>query len=406
MTDVLDRTAAAATVEGTVAPGFEAVADAFRVNFAERGEVGASVCVMHEGRTVVDLWGGVADKASGRPWKQDTVSIVFSCTKGAAALCLHMLAERGLVRYEDPVERYWPAFAQNGKAGTTVEMMLAHTAPVPHYRQPLKALAYCDYDHMVELTEREEAFWAPGSRQGYHAVTYAWTVGHLVRLIAGQPLGAFFREQVAGPLGLDFHIGLPEDHHGRVAPMIAPDSSEVNFQSKFTQALMGEPGSLPQLFMTNNGGFDFNAPAALMAEIGSANGVTNGRGLAGLYAPLAQGGGGFVSEDRLHRMRRAVACTHDDATLRQPMRFGLGYMNSIDNRAAGADSVVLGEFGFGHVGMGGSLGFADPEANLSFGYSMNRMGAGILLNARGQSLVDAAYRSLGYRSSESGAWRR
>ena len=148
------------------------------------------------------------------------------------------------------------------------------------------------------------------------------------------------------------------------------------------------------------------SPYSLTAESGSGNGVTNARGLAGLYAPLAEGGAGLVSTERMHRMRRPVACTHEDATLRQPMRFGLGYMNSTDNRGGGGDSVVMGEFGFGHVGMGGSLGFADPEAGISFGYSMNRMGAGILLNARGQSLVDAVYESLGYASNASGAWRR
>lgn len=404
MTDVLDKPAAV-RVEGSVAPGFEPVAEAFRANLAERGEVGASVCVVREGRTVVDLWGGTADPKTGRAWDRDTVSIVFSCTKGAAALCLHMLAERGLVDYADPVERFWPAFAQGGKAGTTVADMLAHTAPVPHYREPIKPGGYLDWDYMVARTEAEPAFWAPGSRQGYHAVTYAWTVGNLVRLIAGEPLGAFFQREVASRLGLDFHIGLPEEHGPRVAPMIPSLPEEADPNSRFTQCLLNEPDSLPALFLTNGGGFDFNSRECHAAEVGSANGITNARGLAGMYAPLSQGGGGLISADRVARMGRVVAATHDDATLRQPMRFGLGYMNSIDCRDGRGDSVILGERAFGHVGMGGSIGFCDPEAGFSFAYTMNRMGAGILLNPRGQSLIDAAYESLGWRSNVGGAWR-
>ena len=140
------------------------------------------------------------------------------------------------------------------------------------------------------------------------------------------------------------------------------------------------------------------------AEMASANGITNARGLAGLYAPLANNS--FLKPETIARIGRVSAATHDDATLRQPMRFGLGYMMSTDNRQLGGDSLILGERAFGHVGMGGSVGFADPEAELSFGYTMNRMGAGILLNDRGQSLVDAAYRGLGYRSDASGAWRK
>jgi CubicO group peptidase (beta-lactamase class C family) len=269
----------------------------------------------------------------------------------------------------------------------------------------VKPGGYADFGYMVERVAAEPAWWAPGTRQGYHGVTYAWTVGNMVRLAAGEPLGTFFKRQVAEKLGLDFHIGLPESEEHRVAPMISADPAEVNFESKFFQAV-AQQGSLPQLFLTNNGGADFNSREIHAAELGSANGMTNARGLAGMYAPLANGGGGLLKPDTIARMGRVSAATHMDATLMQPMRFGLGFMMSTDNRDVGGYSLILGETGFGHVGMGGSLGFADPDAELSFGYTMNRMGAGILLNARGQSLVDAAYRSLGYTSDASGAWRR
>ncbi len=392
-------------IQGHCAPAFEPVRAAFARNFTEHAEVGASVCITHQGETVVDLWGGMADRKNEAPWERNTVSIVFSCTKGATALCAHMLAERGKLDLYADVAGLWPEFAVAGKAGTNLANMLAHTSPVPHLREPVRQGGYADWEYMVARVAAEPAWWSPGTRQGYHGVTYAWTVGQMVRLAADEPMGVFFKREIADKLGLDFHIGLPQSEEHRVAPMIAADPSEVNFQSKFFQA-MAEQGSLPQLFLTNNGGADFNSRQIHAAEMGSANGITNARGLAGMYAPLANGGGGLLSPETIARMGRVSAATHEDATLMQPMRFGLGFMVSTDNRASGGDSLLLGETAFGHVGMGGSVGFADPEAGLSFGYTMNRMGAGILLNARGQSLVDAAYSVLGYGSDRSGAWRK
>lgn len=393
------------TISGSCDPQFTGVLAEFRRNFEERKEVGASVAITHHGRTVVDLWGGLADPATAAPWTRDTVSIVYSCTKAATALCLHMLVDQGRVTYETLVGDIWPAFASHGKEATTVGMMLAHTSPVPHVADPIKPGGLADWDYMTARIADEPAHWEPGTRQGYHGVTYAWTVGQLVRLVSGMPLGEFFQQNIAGPLGLDFHIGLPESEEGRVAPMIAPDPAEINFGSAFFRAATTQPGSLPNLFLTNLGGADFNSREIHAAEIGSANGITHARGLAGLYSPLANGGSGLVSADTLHRMGRVSAATHSDAVLHQPMRFAMGFMTSTDNRAAGGDSLILGENAFGHVGMGGSIGFADPAQGLSFGYTMTRMGAGILLNARGQSLIDAAYRAVGMNSDASGAWR-
>lgn len=392
-------------LQGHCAPAFAPVLEAFRANFAERREVGASVCISHQGATVVDLWGGVADPETQRTWDENSISIVFSCTKGAAALVAHMLAERGQVDLHADVADVWPEFAQGGKAGTTLAMMLSHTAPVPHLREPIRPGGICDWDYMVERIAAEPAWWAPGTRQGYHGLTYAWTVGQVVRLVAGKPLSEIFREEIAEPLGLDFWIGLPEEHEPRAASMIAADPAEVDFGSRFFRAVTTEPGSLPQLFLANNGGANFNGREVHAAEIASANGMTNARGLAGMYAPLAQGGGSLVSEETLARMSRVVAATYEDAVLMQPVRFAQGFMASMDNRRGAGDSAILGESAFGHVGMGGSIGFADRQAQMSFGYTMNRMGAGILLNERGQSLIDAAYRSLGWRGNGGGAWQ-
>ena len=393
-------------ISGQCAPEFLGVLAEFRTNFVERNEVGASVCLSHEGRTVVDLWGGLANPETGAAWEKDTISIVYSCTKAATALSAHMLVERGLLDYDMLVGDIWPGFATAGKEETTIAMMMSHTSPVPHLRDAIKAGGIADWDYMVDRVAAEEAHWQPGTRQGYHGLTYAWTVGQLVRLASGKPLSAFFRDEVATPLGLDFHIGLPERDEPRVAPVIASDPAEVNFKSRFFKAVTTEPGSLPQLFLTNQGKANFNSREIHAAEIGSANGITNARGLAGMYAPLANNGGQLLREETVQRMSRVCAATQMDAVLMQPMRFSMGFMASTDNRRQGGDSIILGDGGFGHVGMGGSIGFADPSVKLSFGYTMNRMGAGILLNPRGQSLVDSAYQSLGWRSNASGAWQR
>jgi len=409
MTQINEQLPAGQTIAGFCAPEFTGMLDAFRANFTERDEVGASVCLVLAGEPVVDLWGGWTSPATeaepAAAWEQDTISIVYSCTKGAAALCLHRLVEQGKIAYETKVADVWPAFAAGGKEATTVAMMLCHTSPVPHVREPIRPGGLTDWDYMVGRVEAEEAFWEPGTQQGYHALTYAWTVGNLARILAGKPLGVYFAEEFAGPLGLDFHIGLPEDCEARVAPMIAPNPAEINFASRFFQHVTGKPGSLPALFLGNQGGANFNSREIHAAEIASANGITNGRGLAGLYAPLANGGAGYFKPETIQRMGRVTAATMSDAVLMQPMRFAMGFMASADNRANGADSLLLGESAFGHVGMGGSVGFADPDAGIGFGYTMNRMGPGILLNARGQSLVDAAYMGLGWSSNASGAWR-
>ncbi|HZZ89395.1 MAG TPA: serine hydrolase domain-containing protein, partial [Caulobacteraceae bacterium] len=307
--------------------------------------------------------------------------------------------------------RYWPEFGAEGKDAAQVSMMLDHSVGVPAIREPLPKGSVYDYDYMCQRLAAEAPFWAPGARNGYHGLTSAWTVGEMVRRSTGKRMGRFFADEVAGPLGLDFWIGLPEDEEGRVAPMIGYPPDDKARNSRIALAMRADPMSPTGRFMLNGGGFEPNTRAGHAAEIGSGNGITNARGLAGLYAPLANGGAAngvrLVGADTLTRMARVSVATHDDATLRIPTRFSLGYMKSMDNRAldnAEDCSCVLSEPAFGHVGAGGSLGFADPECRMSFGYAMNRMGAGILLNDRGQSLVDAAYRALDYRSNAGGAW--
>lgn len=402
----IERPTPTGKVIGTCDPRFTGVLDAFVENFTARDELGASLCITVDGATVVDLWGGLKTPG-GEPWGSDTVCVVYSSTKGASALCAHMAVDRGLLDLDAPVTNYWPQFGQAGKEAALVSMMLDHSVGVPGIREPLPPGAAYDYDYMCERLAAEAPFWIPGTRNGYHGLTAAWTVGEMVHRSTHRRLGRFFAEEVAGPLGLDFWIGLPEDIEPRVAPMVAAPADDKARNSRIALAMRDDPMSPTGRFMLNGGGFQPNTRAGHAAEIGSGNGITNGRGLAGLYAPLANGGGSLVGADTLTRMSRVSVATHDDATLRIPTRFSLGFMKSMDNRAlpnAENCSVVLSEAAFGHVGAGGSIGFADPECKMSFGYTMNRMGAGILLNDRGQSLVDAAYRALGYRTHAGGAW--
>ena len=281
--------------------------------------------------------------------------------------------------------------------------------------------AFFDWDWMVNALARQEPFWKPGSMQGYQGFTFGWLVGELVRRVSGRSLGTFFREEVAEPLGLDFWIGLPEDLESRVAPIIPapPPSPEGPMPPMYVA--MADPTSIPTLVMFNTGGhmvpgpdgvFGFNLRAAHAAEIGAAGGITNARGLAGMYAPLANGGSlngvRLLDKKTLARMAAVSSSVSLDMTALAPIRFSLGYVKSTDNRRVPDctvdDSVIFGEEAFGHPGFGGAFGFADPAARMSFGYTMNRMGPGLGLNERGQSLVDAAYLSLGYTSNAPGAW--
>ncbi len=387
-----------AAVHGTCDRSFARVQEEFEHNFAQRGEVGACVCVMVDGEPVVDLWGGVADPASGSPWERDTVGLVFSCTKGATALCAHTLADRGLIDLDAPVAVYWPEFGRAGKEQVRVRMLLDHSAGLPALREPVPPGGFYDWDLIASMLAAQEPFWEPGTRHGYHAFTMGWLVGEVVRRISGRSLGTFFRDEIAGPLGLDFWIGAPESIEVRVAPSRWFDPSKSASLPELLAKIVTEPASIPGLAFANTGGYfrpeQCDSREAHAAEIGAAGGITNARGLAGMYAPLSVGGAGLVSEETIRRMRTTSSAGRD-ATLLQSTCFSLGYAKTWDNRDGDpGTSVLLGDDAFGHPGMGGSLGFADPSQRFAFGYTTNRHGPGTGLNERGQSLVDATYRCL------------
>ncbi|MEN8876955.1 MAG: serine hydrolase domain-containing protein [Hyphomonas sp.] len=395
------------SIGGACESKFAAVKEEFERNFAERGEVGASVCLSVNGETQVDLWGGMANPETGDAWREDTISIVFSCSKAATALCAHILIDRGELNPEALVADYWPKFAKNGKEKTTVRMMLNHESALPTLRDPVRPGGFEDWDYMIQRLEDEEAFWEPGTRNGYHMINFGWTVGELVRRVSGKSLGTFFREEVADKTGARFWLGLPETEDVHIAPIIpyAPKPGDV--PTEFAIKLVTEPESIQHKSFMNNGGWDFNNRKSQAAEIGGGGGLSNARGQVAMYTPLATDDGTLVSSDRLKAMSMVTTATQRDATLLVPTRFGPGFMKSMDNRALNlgpGTSVIMGEQAFGHVGAGGSIGFADPEAGLAFSYTMNQMGSGILVNDRAQSLIDAAYRALGYRTNAPGVW--
>jgi CubicO group peptidase (beta-lactamase class C family) len=400
------------SIEGTCADRFSEVRTEFERNFAERGEVGAAVCVTLDGETLVDLWGGAADPATGRAWERDTVGIVWSCTKGAAALCAHVLIGRGELSLDDRVADHWPEFAKNGKDAVTVRMLLAHQAGLAALREPIPPDGYRDWELIVDLLAQQEPLWEPGTRHGYHALSFGHLVGEVVRRVSGRSIGTFFREEIAAPRDIDFWIGLPAEHAARVAPTIPADIGPDTLLPSFYRVAMTEPTSIGALVLMNSGAVFapgwIDTPETYAAELPAFGGVGNARALAGMYAALAIGGDGLVDAEQLDVMRAVASATSVDATMLVPTRWSTGFVKSMDNRALAPgdrDGVVLSEDAFGHVGMGGSIGFVDPAARLSFGYTMNRQGIGVGLDARGQSLVDAVYRALGYqRPARGGSW--
>lgn len=399
----------AGSAQGKCDPKFAAVKEEFERNFAARGEVGASVCLSVEGETVVDLWGGMANPETNDPWQEDTVSIVFSCTKAAVALCAHILIDRGQLNPSALVSDYWPEFAKAGKEKTTVQMMLNHESALPTLRDPVPPEGFGDWDYMIARMEDEEAFWEPGTRNGYHMVNFGWTVGELVRRVSGKSLGAFFRDEVAAKTGAKFWIGLPESEDVHIAPIRIYQPQPTDQPTEFTIKLMTEPDSIQHKSFLNTGGWDWNNRKNQAAEVGGGGGISNARGQVAWYTELATNSGKLVSSDRLAAMTMVSTATQRDATLLIPSRFASGFMKSMDNRGLNlgpGTSAIIGDRAFGHVGAGGSIGFADPDARMAFSYTMNQMGGGLLLNERGQSLIDAAYTSLGYRTNAPGAWVR
>ncbi|MGA2503169.1 MAG: serine hydrolase domain-containing protein [Anaerolineales bacterium] len=378
-------------ISGRVAPGFEPVRTTFEKNFATRGEFGAAIHVTVDGAEVVDLWGGVTDLAGTCPWHADTLVNVWSSTKGLLALAMHMLAERGLLDFDAPVAYYWPEFAQKGKGSVLVRHILTHTAGLPAPSMKVPDESVYDWDVMIHALEQSELYWLPGTKCGYHAATFGWLNGEVLKRITGMSVGKFLRSQIAGPLGADAFIGLSSADQARTADMIPPHPLEA-FLFRVATSLGGRakamafnnPPRRPKAA---------NTPLWREVEIPSSNGHASARGLARMYAPLALGGKvdelRLLSEAGVELAGREQVHARDIVTgtlVRRTLGFTLPSPELGDPRPLTA---------FGHPGMGGSIGFADPPRRLAMGYVMNKMIIG--LDSRYGELCRAVYSCLGNR---------
>ncbi|MBT3158803.1 beta-lactamase family protein [Streptomyces sp. CHA1] len=387
------------TIHGEVAAGFEPVREAFTANFAQRGDIGAAVCVYQYGRPVVDLWGGVADPETGRPWTRDTLQLVYSATKGATATAAHMLAERGALDLDAPVAKYWPEFAANGKADIPVRWLLSHQAGVITLDQPVPLNEALAWHSMAAALAAQRPLWTPGTEHGYHGRTWGWLVGEVIRRVSGRTPGRFVADEIAAPLGLDFFIGLPVDQRSRVSRMVyqrpAVDLTTVPAELvpeelREQVAAWRDPESFSNraYAVTDPAAIDFDAPEVQAAELPASNGIGTAHALARMYAALI----GEVDGTRLLTPETLESATKEQASGKDqvmliPSRFSTGYMLPTEtNPMTGAGS-------FGHTGRGGSLGFADVEHGVAFGYAMNKIIGGAD-DMRAASLVNAVRRSL------------
>ncbi|MBU2622732.1 MAG: beta-lactamase family protein [Proteobacteria bacterium] len=363
-------------VQGYCESGFEVVRDAFVRNFKENNEVGAATSVVIDGEMVVDIWAGHMDSKRSRDWQRDTIVQVMSSTKGIVSLIVHQLVERGQLDLDAPVAKYWPEFAQAGKEELPVRYLLTHQAGLPAPDQMMQPGATTDWDLMVKTLSAQAPIWKPGEKFGYHANTFGWLVGQVIRGATGKRVGELIQEQIVSPLGVDFLLGFGPEHDDRVAKVINPPPAPPGVMD-LVAAFKEDPNSLLiRAFMPAMPTPEYspNSRVTRAAEMPAANGHTNARALAKIYGVLACGGasGGveLISSETLARATKKQVGGIDEVVGAE-MYFGLGFMlarPSTDN--------VVGQQTFGHFGYGGSVGCADPDVKLGFGYTMNQLGLG------------------------------
>jgi CubicO group peptidase (beta-lactamase class C family) len=388
----------AGPVAGQVSPGFEAVRDAFAENFTRRGELGGACCVYYRGEKVVDLWGGVRNQATGEPWEEDTMVLVYSTTKGLAAMTLALAHSRGWLDYDERIASYWPEFARNGKETITVRQLLAHQAGLFALDEKLDRSVVADLDRLAVILARQKPAWKPGTRQAYHAITLGYYENELLRRVdpGHRSLGQFFQEEIATPLGLEFYIRLPESiPDSRLATIVRPSLLvmlrgfgirfsllALNPRSKITRALLGSqlPHDQQRIYARN-------------LEVPAGGGVGTARGIAQAYGVFASGGRelelGRKTLDLL--AAPAIPATHGfhDECMKGDARFSLGFMKPGPVWAFGSGR------SFGMPGSGGSMGFADPKTGVGYGYVTNRMGTALTGDPRDLALRSALHSIIG-----------
>ncbi|OUD01773.1 serine hydrolase domain-containing protein [Streptomyces swartbergensis] len=387
-------------VHGTVAEGFEPVRDAFARNFATLGERGAAVAVHRDGHRVVDLWAGTKDVDGTDPWEHGTAQVVRSATKGVAAAVLLLLHQRGHLDLDAPVGHYWPEFKAQGKERVLVRHVLNHRAGLPVLDHPLTPEQALDPLRGPEAVAAQAPAWEPGTDHGYHALTYGWLLDELVRRVTGQGTGAWLASQIAGPLGLDLWLGLPDAEAGRVGRVGRVEGPEptgglrARPKRSVTEAYE-DPASLTRRAFAAITPFpDQNDPAYRAAALPATNAIATADGLARFYAALIgdTAGASRLFTQETVRLARAEESAGRDRVLVVGTRFGLGYM------LHGSASPFLTPVSFGHPGRGGALGFADPDSGIAFGYVTNGFRKTVTADPRAQGLVRAVRGALGLQT--------
>ena len=386
----LDR----AVVEGRISSGLEPVSEAFAENFTRRGELGGACCVYHHGKKVVDLWGGIRNKQNGDPWEADTMVIVYSATKGLAAMTLAVAHSRGWLDYEERIANYWPEFAQQGKGDITVRQLLAHQAGLFALDEPVDRSLVSDLDRLAVVLARQRPAWAPGTRQAYHAITLGFYEGELLRRIDPQhrTLGQFFQEEIATPLDVDVYIRLPEHiPNSRLAILARPRPLDMlfGFPLRFTLEAMNPRSKIVRALRGSELPHDEQRIYARNLEVPSGGAIGTARAMARAYSVFASGGHelGLRQETLDLLAAPAVPPTHGfhDECFKGQVRFSLGFMKPSPVWPFGSPS------SFGSPGSGGSLGFADPEMGVGYAYVTSQMGTALTGDARDVALREALY---------------
>jgi CubicO group peptidase (beta-lactamase class C family) len=382
-------------VDGFVSPGFEGVRDAFVENFTRRGELGGACCVYRNGEKVVDLWGGVRDRKTGEPWRADTMVVVHSTTKGLAAMAMALAHSRGLLDYDERVCTYWPEFAQAGKERITVRQLLAHQAGLYGFDEPVDRAVVADLDRLAEIMARQRPIHTPGERQAYHAITLGFYESELVRRIdpAHRSLGRFFADEIAAPLDLEFYIGLPKEiSSARLAPLEPPSRLKrlTGLPLSLTLAAMNRRSTLYRSLVANPGtGFyvDRDRLPVRELEVPSGGGVGTARSIAKAYGVFAAGGHELgLRRETLEALAAPATPSRTgflDDCFDAEVKFSLGFMRPSATMAFGHPGA------FGAPGAGGSMGYADPQVGVGYGYVTNRMGTNLQGDPRDVALRDA-----------------
>jgi len=387
-------------LHGAVCRGFEGVHEAFVENFTERGERGGACCVYFRGEKVVDLWGGLRNTQTGDPWEQDTMVLVYSATKGLAAMTLAVAHSRGWLDYDERVFTYWPEFAQHGKGRITVRQLLAHQAGLFAFDEPVDRDLVSDLDRLAVVLARQTPAWEPGSRQAYHAISLGFYEGELLRRVdpRHRSLGNFFQDEIASPLGLEVYIRLPESvPNARLATLTPPGRLEmlVHFPFRLTVDSMNPLSNIYRALISNPGTalpLDARHIYARNLEVPSGGAVGTARGIAHAYGVFANGGHELRLRPETLALLAAPAIppTHGfkDECVHGEVRFSLGFMKPSPEWPFG------GAKSYGAPGAGGAMGFADPDAGIGYGYVTSQMGTWLTGDPRDVALRDALYAAI------------